>query len=187
MTTHQPKSQPSDAVASGVCETPVSVSEARPQEAEHQTRPSEDNVGTATTGAKEQPTNTQGDPAAQQEEPRATPEVTTENIAAAETPTSANNANPNNDVMSDNAPEKSPPANELSMKAAASSQPTYSKSTRASTGSQETTSEPTRADEPDSADRPPTADLSERSDQPASTHRTNARPTEPATPPSDGN
>ena len=85
--------------------------------------------------------------------------------------------------MSDNAPEKSPPANELSMKAAASSQPTDSKSTRASTGSQETTGEPTRADEPDSADRPPIGSLSERSDQPASTHRTNAEPTEPATPP----
>lgn len=156
---------------------------ARPQEVEHQTRPSEDTVGTTTTGAKEQPTNTQGNPAAQQEAPRATPEVTTEKIAAAETPMSANNANPDNTVMSDNAPEKLPSANELSMKAAASSQPADSKSTRASTGSQETTGEPTRADQPDSADRPPTGNLSERSDQTASTHRTHAVSTKPATPP----
>ena len=96
---------------------------------------------------------------------------------------SAKNANPDNTIMSDNAPEKSPPANERPMKAAASSQPADSKSTRANTGSQAPTGEPTRADEPDSADRPPTGNLSERSDQPASTHRTHAEPTKPATPP----
>ena len=96
---------------------------------------------------------------------------------------SAQNANPDNTVMSDNAPEKSPSANERPMKATVSSQPAHSKSTRANTGSQETTGEPTRADEPDSADRPPTGNLSERSDQPASTRRTHAEPTKPTTTP----
>ena len=155
----------------------------RPQEAAHETRPSEDTVGTATAGAKGQPTNTQDNPAAQQEASRATPEVTTEKIAAAETPMSAKNANPDNTVMSDTAPEKSPSAIERPMKAAASSQPADSKSTRANTGAQAPTGEPTRTHEPDSADRPPTGNLSERSDHSASTHETRAEPTKPETPP----
>ena len=100
---------------------------------------------------------------------------------------SAKNANPDNTIMSDNAPEKSPSANERPMKAAASSQPADSKSTRANTGSQAPTGEPTRADEPDSADRPPTGNLSERSDQPASTHRNACRTDQTGNTAGDGN
>ncbi len=155
----------------------------RPQEAAHETRPSEDTFGTATAGAKEQPTNTQGIPATRQEVQRATLEVTTENIAAAETPMSAKNANPDNTIMSETAPEKSPSADERPMNAAASSQPADSKSTRTNTGAQAPTGETKRTHEPDSADRPPTGNLSERSDQSASTHETRAEPTKPDTPP----
>ena len=155
----------------------------RPQEAAHETRPSEDTVDTATAGAKEQPINTQSNPAAQKEAPRATPEVTTENIEAAETPMSAKNANPDNTDMSDTAPEKSPSANERPVKGAPSSEPADRKSIRANTGARAPTGEPTRTREPESADRPPKGNLSERSDLSASTHETRAEPTKPATPP----
>ena len=155
----------------------------RPQEATHETRPSEDTVATATAGAKEEPTTTQGNPAGRKEAPSATPEVTTENIAAAETPISAKNANPDNTNTSDSAPEKSPSANERPMKAAASSQPVDSESTRANTDAQAPTGEPTRAHGPDSADRTPEGNRSERSDQSASTPQTRAEPAIPATPP----
>ena len=155
----------------------------RPQEATHETRPSEDTVGTATAGAKEEPTTTQGNPVGRKEAPSATSEVTTENIAAAETPISAKNANPDNTNTSDSAPEKSPAANERPMKAAASSQPVDSESTRENTDAQAPTGEPTRAHGPDSADRTPEGNRSERSDQSASTPQTRAEPAIPATPP----
>ena len=155
----------------------------RPQEAAHETLPSEDTAGTSTKGVKEQPTNTEGMPAAKQEAPRATPEVTTENIAAAETPTSAKNASPDNTVMSDTAPEKSPSANERPPRDSASSIPADNESTRANTGSQAPTGEPTKTHERDSADRPPTGNLSELSDQPAPTHETRVEQTKPATSP----
>ena len=155
----------------------------RPQEAAKDTSLSEDTVGTATAGAKEQPSHTQNNAAAQQEAPRATLEVSTENNAAAETPMSANNANPDNTAMSDTAPEKSPSANERPVTAAAASQPADSKSTRANTGSQAPTGKSKGTRKPDSADRPPTGNLSERSDQPASTHETRVEPAKPATPP----
>jgi len=155
----------------------------RPQEAAHETRPSEDTAGTSKAGAKEQPTNTQGIPTAQQEAPRATPEVTTENITAADSPTSAKNANPDNIVMSDTDPKKSPPANEGPQKDAAASQPADNKPTRANSGSQAPTGEPTRTREPDSAERPPTGNPGVLLDQPESTLETRVEQPKPTTAP----
>ena len=155
----------------------------RPQESAHDTHSSEDTAGTSIAGAKEQPTNTRGNPAAQHEPARETPELITEKIAAAETPASTKTANPDNLVVRDTAFNRSPTTNERPQRVADLTPPADSKSTRQTISTQAPAAKPAETYEPGLTDRHPISSGHERTDQSAPSNETRAEPMKQASSP----